>query len=61
MDDQMVMIVHQDKAMKADAKSPDHVLEQFQEMSAVAVVAKDRAPLVATRGDVVPSASMLNA
>jgi hypothetical protein len=30
-------------------------------MSAVAVVAKDRAPLVATRGDVVPSASMLNA
>ena len=47
--------------MKAEAELPDHVRKEFQAMGAGAVAEKERAPLIAAGGDLVPSARLLNA
>jgi hypothetical protein len=51
----MIMVVQQDERVEHDSKARDGVVEQFQEMFAVAVVLENAAAFNAARGGACPA------
>jgi hypothetical protein len=58
--DQVIMVIHQHKRVQPDPEQLDHLTQKFAEMRPIPVVAKNRLPVVASRGDVIPTPCKLD-
>jgi hypothetical protein len=58
---QMIMVVHQDIHMQTQSKSQDGFLQQFQKMAAIPILSVNLLPLITARADVIPTAGSFNA